>query len=145
MNRNLRGFILKKQGFSIGDRQYFSSYFGNSNTYYHRYTGEVIIINESILPNAARNDIETSDLKKLFLYQVQTKIVPAYTAIASKYQEESRANEVLSTEINNLKRILGEYNPYEDNYNVFISQIKEIDDSLKTLKKKEISAAETRS
>ena len=137
LNRNLRGFILKKQGFSIGDRQYFSSYFGNSNTYYHRYTGEVIIINESILPNAARNDIETSDLKKLFLYQVQTKIVPAYTAIASKYQEESRANEVLSTEINNLKRILGEYNPYEDNYNVFISQIKEIDDSLKTLKKKE--------
>lgn len=107
LNRNLRGFILKKQGFSIGDRQYFSSYFGNSNTYYHRYTGEVIIINESILPNAARNDIETSDLKKLFLYQVQTKIVPAYTAIASKYQEESRANEVLSTEINNLKRILG--------------------------------------
>ena len=27
LNRNLRGFILKKQGFSIGDRQYFSSYF----------------------------------------------------------------------------------------------------------------------
>ncbi len=35
------------------------SYFGNSNTYYHRYTGEVIIINEGILPNAARNDLET--------------------------------------------------------------------------------------
>jgi hypothetical protein len=137
LNRNLRGFMLKKQGFSIGDRQYFSSYFGNSNTYYHRYTGEIIIINESILPNAARNDIETSDLKKLFLYQIQTKIVPAYTAIASKFQVENIANEVLSREIGNLKRVLGEYNPYEDNYNVFISQIKEIDDSLKSLKKKE--------
>ena len=57
LKRNLRGFILKKQGFSIGDRQYFSNYFGNSNTYYHRYTGEIIIINEKILPNASRNDL----------------------------------------------------------------------------------------
>lgn len=137
LNRNLRGFILKKQGFSIGDRQYFSSYFGASNTYYHRYTGEIIIINENILPNAARNDLESSDLKKLFLYQIQNKIVPAYTAIASKFQEENIANEVLAKEVSNLKRILGEYNPYEDNYNVFINQIKEIDDSLKALKKKE--------
>ncbi|MBN8640674.1 MAG: ATP-binding protein [Flavobacteriales bacterium] len=137
LNRNLRGFILKKQGFSIGDRQYFSSYFGGSNTYYHRYTGEIIIINENILPNAARNDIETSDLKKLFLYQIQAKVVPAYTAIAYKFQEQNIASEVLSREIGSLKRILGEYNPYEDNFNVFINQIKEIDESLKSLKKKE--------
>ena len=136
LKKNLRGFILKKQGFSIGDRQYFSSYFGNSNTYYHRYTGEIIIINESILPNAARNDIETSDLKKLFLYQLQTKVVPAYTAIASKFQEQNIANEVLLRETGNLKRVLGEYNPYEDNFNVFIRQIQEIDDSLKSLSKK---------
>lgn len=137
LSKNLRGFILKKQGFSIGDRQYFSSYFGSSNTYYHRYTGEIIILNESILPNAARNDIETSDLKKLFLFQIQNKIVPVYTSIASKYQEQNIANEVLAREVGNLKRILGEYNPYEDNYNVFIKQLKEIDDSLKSLKKKE--------
>lgn len=136
-NRNLRGFIMKKQGFSIGDRQYFSSYFGGSNTYYHRYTGEIIIINENILPNAARNDIESSDLKKTLLLQIQTKIVPVYTAIASKYQEQNIANEVLVKETNNLKRILGEYNPNEDNYNVFIDQIKEIDNSIKALKKKE--------
>lgn len=137
LNRNLRGIILKKQGFSIGDRQYFSSYFGNSNTYYHRYTGEIIIVNENILPNAARNDIETSDLKKLFLFQIQTKIVPIYTSIANKYQEQNIANEVLAKGIENLKRILGEYNPYEDNFNVFIDQIKDIDESLKSLKKKE--------
>lgn len=135
--KNLRGFILKKQGFSIGDRQYFSHYFGGSNTYYHRYTGEIIILNENILPNAARNDIETSDLKKLFLFQIQSKIVPTYTSIANKYQEQHLAKEVLVRETGNLKRILGEYNPYEDNYNVFITQIQEIDDSLKSLKKKE--------
>ncbi len=137
LNRNLRGFILKKQGFSIGDRQYFSNYFGNSNTYYHRYTGEIIIINEKILPNASRNDLETSDLKKLFLFQIQNKIVPAYTSIASKFQEQNIANEILLKEGNNLKRILGEYNPYEDNFNAFISQIGELDEILNKLKKKE--------
>jgi Histidine kinase-, DNA gyrase B-, and HSP90-like ATPase len=143
LKRNLRGFILKKQGFSIGDRQYFSSSFGPSNTFYHRYTGEIIIVNESILPNASRNDIETSDLKKLFLFQIQNKIVPAYSGIANKLQEQNRASDVLANEINNLKRILGEYNPYEDNYNVFIKQIGEIDDSLKKLKTKEKKFNET--
>lgn len=135
-NRNLRGFIIKKQGFSIGNREDLSKYFGPSNTYYHRYTGEVIIVNNQILPNAARNDIEASDLKKILFYQIQTKVVPYYVGIASKFQEEDVARDVLKSQGSLLKDILGQYNPYEDNFNVYIDQIGRIDSIVEKVLKK---------
>ncbi|WP_299289362.1 ATP-binding protein [uncultured Mucilaginibacter sp.] len=125
--RNLRGFIIKKQGFSIGNREVLSKYFGNSNTYYHRYTGEIIIVNKEILPNAARNDLETSDLKKVLVYQIQNKVAPYFIKQASKFQEEDKANEQVRKEIANFTDVLGQYNEYEDNYNVYLLLIKRLD------------------
>ena len=133
---NLRGFIIKKQGFSVGKREDLSKYFGSSNTFYHRYTGEIIIVNNEILPNAARNDIEASDLKKKFLYQLQTKVAPSYIAIANRFQEEDKAKEVLNEKGNALKKVLAEYNPNEDNYESFLDQVAEVDEIVKQLKRK---------
>lgn len=133
---NLRGFLIKKQGFSIGKREDLSKYFGSSNTFYHRYTGEVVIVNNGILPNAARNDLEASDLKKKFLYQLQTKVAPFFIAIANKFQEEDRARQVLNDKGNALKKVLAEYNPNEDNYNVYLKQIADTESIIKEVKKK---------
>ena len=132
--RNLRGFLLKKQGFSIGQRDDLSKYFGNSNTHYHRYTGEIIILNEHILPNAARNDLEASELKKAFILQLQTKVAPHFVAISNKFQESDRAKQVMSEQGNLLKEILATYNPYNDNYHVYVEQVGKIDDILFKLK-----------
>lgn len=134
--RNLRGLILKKQGFSIGNREMLSKYFGPSNTFYHRYTGEIIIVNKEILPNAARNDIESSDLKKLLILQIQERVAPTLSGIASKLQEHNRAKAVLDIETNRFNKVLGEYNPYEDNYNNYISQIGVLNEVVENIGKK---------
>jgi len=134
--RNLRGFLLKKQGFSIGHRDDLSKYFGGSNTHYHRYTGEIIILNEQLLPNASRNDLEASELKKAFLIQLQTKVAPYFISISNKFQEEDKAREVLKEQGNHLKKVLAEYNPYNDNYNIFLEQIQELDNIIAKLKSK---------
>jgi len=133
---NLRGFIIKKQGFSIGKRDDLSQYFGNSNTFYHRYTGEVIIVNNDILPNAARNGLEASDLKKKFLYQLQTKVAPHYIFDANKFQEEDKAREVLEKQGNELKRVLVSYNPNEDNPDNILRLIGATDEIIEALKSK---------
>lgn len=133
---NLRGFILKKQGFSIGKREDLSPYFGSSNTFYHRYTGEIVIVNNDILPNAARNGLEASDLKKKFFYQLQKKVAPFYIAIASKFQEEDKAREVLEKQGNELKLVLVNYNPNEDNPDNILKLIGQTDEIIKALKSK---------
>lgn len=139
---SLRGFLIKKQGFSIGKREALAKYFGSSNTFFDRYTGEIIILNNEILPNASRNDLESSSLKKDLLLQIQTKVAPSFIAIANKFQEEDKAREVLLEKGNSLKKVLAEYNPNEDNYNVYLEQIRTIDDVISALKKKKSKFSE---
>lgn len=140
--RNLRGFLLKKQGFSIGQREDLSKYFGNSNTHYHRYTGEIIILNELILPNASRNGLEASELKKAFILQLQTKVAPYFIGISNKFQEEDRAKEVMTQQGNLLKSILSNYNPYNDNYNIYLEQVGQIGTIITSLKSKKAKLKE---
>ncbi len=134
--RGLRGFQLKKQGFSINDRTFLSKYFGASNTYYHRYTGEIVIVNKSILPNASRNDFETSELKKVLFLQIQNKVAPYYTKLASNRQDKNRALLELHNWTNEFKKTLSEYNPYDDNYNNYIQQIGILNEVITKIEKK---------
>lgn len=134
--RNLRGFIIKKQGFSIGTREVLSRFFGSSNTYYHRYTGEILIVNKDILPNASRNDLESSDLKKALMFVIQNKVAIYYTSLASKFQESDIARSVLEDQSGKFKSILGQYNPYDDNYNNYLEQISGLDSIISALTKK---------
>ena len=100
----IRGLLLKKFGFSIGDRRYLEPYFGRT-VYSRRITGEVIITNSSLIPNAARSDFEHNAARQVFA-EALPKFTRKVDSWANKIQELARAQEVLSaitrelTEIN---------------------------------------------
>ena len=65
----LRGLLLKKLGFSISDRRYLEPFFGRP-TYSRRITGEAILTNERLIPNAARSDFEHNSTRQDFITQL---------------------------------------------------------------------------
>lgn len=132
-NKALRGFILKKQGFSIGNRESLVKYFPNRTTFSDRYSGEVIIVNPKILPNASRNDLEYSPLRTAFFNAWQS-IAEQYDELGNEFQETDKANEQLQKFKDELKHITGEFNEYEENPEVLIDLVvvvKGIEDKIK--------------
>lgn len=138
-NKELRGFLLKKQGFSIGKRENLAKYFSQSNTHFDRYTGEIIVVNNQILPNAARNDFEASPLRAMLYLAIQKDLKVYYNGIGDKYQEDEKAKEVLATQGNSFKQVLAEYNPNEDNPHTLIKWIGQIKEVQSALNKKRLS------
>ncbi len=65
---DLRGLLLRKFDFSIGTRSYLEPYYKRP-VFHRRITGEVIIQNPSVLPNAARSDLENNSARQGFLKQ----------------------------------------------------------------------------
>ncbi|MCL4856989.1 MAG: ATP-binding protein, partial [Flavobacteriales bacterium] len=121
-NKNLRGFILKKQGFSIGNRESLIKFFPRGNTFFDRYSGEVIIVNPKLLPNASRNDIEYSPLRSVF-YESLTMVADKFDDEGHKYQEISKADEDLANLHTNVKEQLGSYNEFEEDTEVLVGRI----------------------
>jgi len=121
-NKDLRGFILKKQGFSIGTRESLVKFFPNRSTYFDRYSGEVIIVNTSLLPNASRNDLEYSPARSRF-FDALAEVAEQFDEIAAKFQETDKANEQLSKIGQELKEQLGTYNEYEENPEELVAKI----------------------
>ena len=89
-----RGLLIKKFGFSIGDRRYLEPYFGRT-VYSRRVTGEIIVKSPNLVPNAARSDFENNATRQVFL-ETLPKFTRAVDVWANKIQEEDRAREVLS-------------------------------------------------
>lgn len=121
-NKSLRGFILKKQGFSIGKRETLVKYFPRGNTFFDRYSGEVIIVNPKILPNASRNDLEYSSLRSRF-YDAFTDVAQNYDEHANLFQERSKADEELSNLHTGIAKELASYNEYEEDAETLVSKI----------------------
>lgn len=121
-NKANRGFIIKKQGFSIGTREKVVKYFPKGNTYFDRYSGEIIIIHPSILPNASRNDIEYSPLRSILLGLI-TDVADKFDDIATIHQEESKADEDLASINQDFKIKIANYNEYEEDSEVLIDII----------------------
>jgi len=121
-NKNLRGFILKKQGFSVGNRESLIKFFPRGNTFYDRYSGEIIIVNPKLLPNASRNDIEYSPLRSIF-YETLTDVADKYDDEGHNYQEISKADEDLADLHTKVKEQLGSYNEFEEDTEVLVSRI----------------------
>lgn len=113
-DKELRGFIIKKQGFSIGTRENLRRSFGASGTHFDRYIGEVIVVNSDLLPNAARNDFEYSNLRTMFIDEL-SKIGTFYNVHSNKFQEENLAEVQLEEKLNEYKNILIDFNPNDDN------------------------------
>ncbi len=121
-DKELRGFIIKKQGFSIGNRENLRKSFGASTTHFDRYIGEVILVNSEILPNAARNDFEYSNLRTMF-YSSLKDIGSYYNTHSNKFQEENLAEVQLEENLAEYKQILTDFNPNDDNPENLISLI----------------------
>lgn len=100
----VRGLLIKKFGFSIGDRRYLEPYFGRT-VYSRRITGEVIVNNPDLVPNAARSDFEHNTVRQVFAENLPT-FTRSVDTWANDIQELARAREVLAelnaelTEIN---------------------------------------------
>jgi hypothetical protein len=121
-NKSLRGFILKKQGFSIGKRENLVKFFPRGNTFFDRYSGEVIVVNPKVLPNASRNDIEYSPLRSQF-YEALTTVADEFDDLANIFQEQNKADEELAVLQDELKKELGQYNEYEEDTEKLINRI----------------------
>lgn len=121
-NKTLRGFILKKQGFSIGNREGLIKFFPKGNTFFDRYSGEIIIVNSKILPNASRNDIEYSPLRSLF-YEALTVVANKLDGKGQEYQEYSKGDDELANLLDEFKQKLGTYNEYEEDSERLVNTI----------------------
>ena len=138
-NKNLRGFLLKKQGFSIGTREDLAPYFSQSNTHFDRYTGELIIVNSHLLPNAARNNFEASPLRSILFKAIELDLKRYYNSKGDKYQEDEKAKDILMLNGNKFKQIISEYNPNEDNPNTLIKWLGAVKEIQSALGKKRLS------
>jgi len=92
--KHLRGFVLKKQGFSIGKRENLVKYFPRGNTFFPRYIGEVIVTHPQLLPNASRSDLEFSNLRSSF-FEALTRVADQLDEKGDEFQEWTKADDEL--------------------------------------------------
>jgi hypothetical protein len=112
-NRDLRGFLIKKQGFAIGKRDDIVKYFMRP-TFFNRYIGEIIVVNSHLLPNAPRTDFEFSPLRISF-YDCLRKVAWLFNKKANEYQEFSASDQEIDEVINFVKEVRTQLNYFADN------------------------------
>jgi len=123
-DKELRGFLIKKQGFAIGKRANVAKYFRRT-TYFDRYIGEIIVVHSDLLPNAPRTDFEISPLRALF-YEALSDVASYYNDRADEYQEYTKGDEQLDEAIKKLKAIEANISFYSENTEQLINIIVEV-------------------
>ncbi len=121
-NRALRGFILKKQGFSVGKRESMVKYFQRGSTFFDRYSGEIIIVNPNLIPNASRTELEYSPLRSIF-YEHLVEVTEKLDEYGHRYQEYTKGDDELSKLNDIIKEELGSYNENEGSPEILVSKI----------------------
>lgn len=86
------GFIYKVKGFSIGDREKLRGLFPRPQLY-PWFTGEVYVIDPTVVPNAERNDFETSASKSALEVAILKDFRDALKPAAEKFQAKAKAEE----------------------------------------------------
>jgi len=129
----LRGFILRKQGFALGKRSDMSRHFGKRTTYFDRYIGEIIVVTPDLLPNAARTDFEVSTLRTDF-YKCLADVATSYNNKADEHQEFTKGDEELDKAIEYIEKvednILYSYEK-TDQLLDYLVEVRQISDQLK--------------
>jgi len=93
--KNLRGLLIKKFGFSVGGRDAFTKFFSRA-VFNNRITGEVIITDEQLIPNAARTEFEPSTIRDS-LYMGFAEMAAEISSWANGIQDELKAKEELQS------------------------------------------------
>lgn len=121
-NKSLRGFLMKKQGFAIGNRDKIAPYF-KQRTHFDRYIGEIVLTNTMLLPNASRSDLEFSNYSTMFTEILANEIAPYYNQQSTKYQEQCLAEEQIADVQNYLKILNVNYKRDEKDAKVLVDYI----------------------
>ena len=100
---DIRGLLVKKFGFSIGDRRFLEPYFGRT-VFSRRITGEIIVQHEGLIPNAGRSDFEGGSVLQRF-QEFLPKFTRTVDSWANNIQVNDRAREVLSEAVFDLEHI----------------------------------------
>ena len=116
------GFLLKVKGFTLGDRLALKGLWPavGGGTLYHHYTGEVhILATDQIYPNAARNDLESSPARQLFVKQAEDFFYPL-SRKARAMQAMTRAVRLLEGIDQTIEQLQEQKNaPNADKYEVY--------------------------
>lgn len=131
-DKELRGFLLKKQGFAIGKRSDMYAYFGKRRTHFDRYIGEFIVMHPQILPSAARTDLAYSPLRAQFYNQV-TSAASELQKISNDFWELDKAEELVLEVNQDLKKLNANFSPLENDTEILLSQIIEIEKIIKDI------------
>lgn len=94
-DKNIRGLLIKKQGFSIASRQFLEPFFTRT-VFSRRMVGEVIVNHPELIPNAARSDFEHNTTRQIFFEKVLPKLTKDASNWANKKQEDALAEEILA-------------------------------------------------
>ncbi len=109
--RKLRGFLIRKQGFAIGNRESVVKHF-NSHTHFDRYIGEIIVVNPKLLPNASRDDFEFTNLRTIF-YDKLANAGGVYNQKSNDFQNSTKASDKINDIAKKVKLINVEFSEYE--------------------------------
>ncbi|MFA6275626.1 MAG: ATP-binding protein [Pedobacter sp.] len=112
-NGKVRGFIIKKHGFTIGKREDLIIHYGRP-TYFNRYVGEFIAVHPKLLPNGPRTDFEHSSIRTTF-YGVLQQTANRFNKVADEYQEHQKAEEDLFSAIEKYNEITAQIEFFQDN------------------------------
>ncbi|MCW3070311.1 MAG: ATP-binding region ATPase domain protein [Bacteroidetes bacterium] len=132
-NEKVRGFLIKKQGFTIGTRNNLLSTFGAK--YFNRYVGEFIIVHPKLLPNGARSDFEYSSLRAIFKKIVEDT-ADAYNTDANLHQEIEKAELDLDKLIKYYRETKAQFNTISGNTSLVLDTYGDLSKLHKDFKKK---------
>jgi len=133
-NEKSRGFLVKKQGFTIGKREDLLEFFGRP-VFFNRYVGEIVVLNAKLLPNASRSAFGPSPLR-ISYYQSLQKVASGYNAFADEYQEQTKASEELDKAIDFIKKTNAQLNYYSEDSEKLLKNLFDLKDIQKDLNKR---------
>lgn len=118
--KNYEGFVYKVKGFTIGDRQRLRSKFSRKPQLYAWYTGEIYVTDDNIIPNAARDDFETSPSSRLLDLAVGNKLGDLED-IVEQYQAQGVADDRIEEYKDEFERIDEQVrtNTQRDDYEIY--------------------------
>jgi hypothetical protein len=133
-NSKVRGFIIKKQGFTIGKRSDLLQYFGRQ-TYFNRAVGEFLALNPRLLPNAPRSDFEYSALRTSFYGEVK-EVAKLFSKYADEYQESEKAEVDLKKSVDLFNEITAQLDFFESNSDKLLQYFGDVTDQIESLSKR---------
>lgn len=88
------GFAYKVKGFTIGDREKLRPMFRVQDFLYYWYTGEIYVLDDNVLPNAERDDFETSPASEGLKLAV-ARVMEDLLKQVQKFQQTEQADQTL--------------------------------------------------